>query len=328
MKIKLIFLRKPVAVIAPITAIAITLLATASALAEINIIEEQVIHSSEPTALAQSLVDKAVMTSATSANCIDDNLITTDTLSQTRDNGPFKVSDQQVSRQSASGFGGGTLYYPTNASGCGLLPAVAVVPGFVSYESSIKWLGPRLASWGFVVMTINTNSIYDNPDNRSEQLSEALDHIIADDKVGPMVDAKRLGAIGWSMGGGGALRLATKRPEVRAIIPLAPYHDTDYGDISTPTLVIACQYDRIASNKKYSSVFYEKAIGPKMRVEVNNASHFCPSYRFNEILLSQPIIAWMQRYINNDSRFDKFLCTNENYNENPRISSYDYANCF
>ncbi len=261
------------------------------------------------------------------SDCIADSAITADALSDTRDNGPFSVRTKRVSRQSAKGFGGGTIHYPTNASGCGLLGAIAVVPGYVSYEAAIKWWGPRLASWGFVVITINTHSIYDDPDSRAAQLNAALDHMITDDTVGSMIDPTRLGAIGWSMGGGGALRLATERSTVRAIMPLAPYHNKSYGAVKTPTLVITCEHDRIAPNNKYSNAFYKNATGPKMIVEVNNGSHFCPSYRFNEILLSKPGIAWMQRHINNDTRFDKFLCANENYSKNPRISAYNYKDC-
>ena len=261
------------------------------------------------------------------SDCIADSEITAAALSDTRDNGPFSVRTKNILRQSAKGFGGGTIHYPTNANGCGLLGAIAVVPGYVSYEAAIKWWGPRLASWGFVVITINTHSIYDDPDSRAAQLNAALDHMIADDTVGSLIDPNRLGAIGWSMGGGGALRLATERSTVRAIMPLAPYHDKSYGAVKTPTLVITCEHDRIASNSKYSNAFYKNATGPKMMVEVNNGSHFCPSYRFNEILLSKPGIAWMQRYINNDTRFDKFLCANENYSKSPRISAYDYKDC-
>ena len=278
-----------------------------------------------------SPTNKASSTTTTStasrSNCIADSVITASELSDTRDNGPFAVASKAVPRQLANGFGGGTIHYPTNAGDCGLLGGIAVIPGYVSYEASIKWWGPRLASWGFVVITIDTNSIYDDPDSRATQLSAALDHILSDSTVGAQIDNKRLGAIGWSMGGGGALQLATKRSSVRAIIPQTPYHDKDYGDMNTPALFITCQNDRIASNKKYSSPFYNNAAGPKIKIEIKNGSHFCPSYRFNEILLSKPSIAWMHRYINGDTRFDKFLCNNENYGSSPRISAYDYKNC-
>ena len=284
-----------------------------------------------PASLAKVPASKATLTTSTStasrSNCIADSVITAAELSATRDNGPFTVASKAVPRQLANGFGGGTIHYPTNAGDCGLLGGIAVIPGYVSYEASIKWWGPRLASWGFVVITIDTNSIYDDPDSRATQLSAALDHIVSDSTVGAQIDSTRLGAIGWSMGGGGALQLATQRSDVRAIIPQTPYHDKDYGIMDTPALFITCQNDRIASNKKYSSAFYNHAAGPKMKLEIKNGSHFCPSYRFNEILLSKPGIAWMHRYINGDTRFDKFLCNNENYGNSSRISAYDYKDC-
>ena len=284
-----------------------------------------------PASLAKVPASKATLTTTTStasrSNCIADSVITAAELSATRDNGPLTVASKAIPRQLANGFGGGTIHYPTNAGDCGLLGGIAVIPGYVSYEASIKWWGPRLASWGFVVITIDTNSIYDDPNSRATQLSAALDHIVSDSTVGAQIDSTRLGAIGWSMGGGGALQLATQRSDVRAIISQTPYHDKDYGIMDTPALFITCQNDRIASNKKYSSPFYNHAAGPKMKIEIKNGSHFCPSYRFNEILLSKPGIAWMHRYINGDTRFDKFLCNNENYGNSPRISSYDHKDC-
>ena len=200
------------------------------------------------------LIPVLPMTLASTASAIPHCIA--DALSGAGDKGPFSIATKSVGRQSAKGFGGGTIHYPTDASGCCLL-----------------------------------------------------------------------GAIGWSMGGGGALKLATERSTLRAIMPLAPYYDKSYDEVKTPTLVITCEDERIAENKKYANAFYKNTIAPKMKVEVNNGSHFCPSYRFNEILLSKPGIAWMQRYINNDPRFDKFLCANENYSKSPRISAYDYKNC-
>ena len=317
-------------VITSVIIVASTITFSMPALAEITVSETVVVMPK--VALPKVAIPKVAMPSEalsapTLSNCIADSAITAKALSDTADNGPFTVATKRVSRQSAHGFGGGTIYYPTNASGCGLLGGIAVVPGYVSYESAIKWWGPRLASWGFVVITINTNDTSDNPDSRATQLSAALDHLLLDSAVGHVVDRERLGVIGWSMGGGGALKLATDRSTVRAIIAQTPYYDTSYPTMDTPALFIACEKDRVAPNKKYTNVFYNNAAGPKMKVEVNNGSHFCASYGFHKRLLSKPGIAWMQRYINGDTRFDQFLCSSENYKSSPEISSYNYENC-
>jgi hypothetical protein len=84
-------------------------------------------------------------------------------------NGSFAVSSSTVTGQ--SGFGGGTVYYP-NATG--VYPVVAIVPGFLNTWSNVQWLGPRLSSWGFVVVGINTNGIFDLPGPRGDQLLAAL----------------------------------------------------------------------------------------------------------------------------------------------------------
>ena len=76
--------------------------------------------------------------SLAAVDCIKDDTITATELIKTRDNGPFSVKSKHVSRQSANGFGDGTIHYPTDAANCGLLGGIAVVPGYVSYESSIK----------------------------------------------------------------------------------------------------------------------------------------------------------------------------------------------
>ena len=71
-------------------------------------------------------------------------------------------------------FGGGTIYYPTTAGQYGV---VALSPGFTATQTSVAWLGRRLATHGFVVVTINTNSTLDQPASRATQLIAALNYV-------------------------------------------------------------------------------------------------------------------------------------------------------
>jgi triacylglycerol lipase len=50
-------------------------------------------------------------------------------------------------------------------------------PGFTATQSSIAWIGRRMATHGFVVMTINTNSTLDQPPSRATQLMAALRYL-------------------------------------------------------------------------------------------------------------------------------------------------------
>ncbi len=119
--------------------------------------------------------------------------------------GPYAVSQTSVSRLSATGFGGGTIYYPTTTAD-GTFGAIAISPGYTALESSISWLGPRLASQGFVVFTIDTLTTLDQPGSRGDQLLAALDYLTQRSSVRSRIDTSRLGVMGHSMGGGGSSR--------------------------------------------------------------------------------------------------------------------------
>ncbi|MDG2362604.1 MAG: hypothetical protein P8L80_00715 [Flavobacteriales bacterium] len=54
-------------------------------------------------------------------------------------------------------YSGATIYYPTNSTPP--YSGMAIVPGYLSAQSTIQNWGPYLASHGFVTMTIGTNSI-------------------------------------------------------------------------------------------------------------------------------------------------------------------------
>lgn len=229
--------------------------------------------------------------------------------------GPYNVATQNVSSW-VSGFGGGTIHYPTNTSGS--MGGIVVIPGYVSYESSIEWWGPKLASHGFVVMTIDTNSIYDQPGSRADQIDAALDYLVSQSNssssaISGMVDSNRLGAMGWSMGGGGTLQLAAEPGRLKAAIPLAPWNSgyNNFGSIQTPTLIFACENDSVAPVSSHASPFYYDipSSTDKAYFEMNNGSHTCANggNAYNA-LLSKYGVSWMKLHIDEDERYEPFLC--------------------
>ncbi|WP_255830407.1 alpha/beta hydrolase family protein [Stutzerimonas zhaodongensis] len=275
--------------------------------------------------LASSLAYAAPGPSAPCADCSRGPNPTVASL-QSR-SGPFTVSTFSVSGY-LRGFGNSTVHYPTNATG--KMGAIAVIPGYLSYEDSIRWWGPRLASHGFVVITMNTNTIYDQPDSRATQLSRALDYVIeqSNSRSSPIsgkVDSTRLGAIGWSMGGGGSLKLSTER-SLNAIIPQAPYYAglNRFNTINTPTMILACSADVVAPVASHASPFYNRIpdATPKAFLEIYGGSHFCANSGYpNEDLLGMYGISWMKRFIDFDSRYSQFLC-GPNHAADLRVSEY------
>ncbi|GIG28757.1 hypothetical protein Cma02nite_13570 [Cellulomonas marina] len=222
--------------------------------------------------------------------------------------GPFAVSTTTVSSTSVRGFGGGTIYYPTTTT-AGTFGAVAIAPGYTARQSSISWLGPRLASQGFVVFTIDTLTTSDQPASRGDQLLAALDHLTTASSVRTRVDATRLAAMGHSMGGGGSLEAAKDRPSIRAVIPLTPWNtDKTWPEVTSPTLIIGAENDSTASVASHAIPFYESLGNARERayLELDGASHFTPNSPNTSIAATS--IAWLKRFVDDDTRYTAFLC--------------------
>ncbi|MDJ0463952.1 alpha/beta hydrolase [Streptomyces sp. H27-C3] len=222
--------------------------------------------------------------------------------------GSYAVSEASVSRLSAGRFGGGTIYYPTSTAD-GTFGAVAVAPGYTASQSSMAWLGPRLASQGFVVFTIDTITVTDQPGSRGDQLLAALDYLTERSPVRSRIDSSRLGVMGHSMGGGGSLEAAKSRTSLQAAIPLTGWNtDTSWPEVRTPTLVIGADGDTIAPVSSHSEPFYESLPGSldKAYLELNNANHFTPNTANTTI--AKYSISWLKRFIDNDTRYEQFLC--------------------
>jgi len=223
--------------------------------------------------------------------------------------GTFAIAQTTVARSSVSTFGGGTIYYPTDTS-AGTFGAVAISPGFTASQSSIAWLGPRLASQGFVVITIDTRSTLDQPDSRGTQLLGALDYLTTRSSVRTRIDATRLGVMGHSMGGGGSLAAARTRPALQAAVPLTPWHGTKrWSTVRVPTMIIGAENDTVAPVSSHSEPFYTSmgAAPEKAYLELNNASHSAPT-QGGSVTVAKYSLSWLKRFIDNDTRYDQFLC--------------------
>ena len=234
--------------------------------------------------------------------------------------GPFQTDQKTVPRSSVQGFGGGTIYYPTETSQ-GTFGAVTIAPGYtagkesLAYDgytgdqSSMAWYGPRLASQGFVVFTIDTITTSDQPDSRAKQLMASLDYLTGDSDVRDRIDTSRLAVMGHSMGGGGTLEAARDNRNLKAAIPMTPWDTTkDFSGVQTPTLIIGAQNDTIAPVAQHAKPFYGSLPDDpgKAYLELAGASHFAPNQ--DNTTIAKSSIAWLKRFVDDDTRYDQFLC--------------------
>lgn len=222
--------------------------------------------------------------------------------------GPFDVAQDTVARGAANGFGGGTIYYPSSTEE-GKFGAVAIAPGFTASQSSMAWLGPRLASQGFVVFTIDTLTTSDQPDARGDQLRAALRYLTSESKEKDRIDGARLATMGHSMGGGGTLEATKDDPALRASIPLTPWDlNKNFSGVKTPTMIIGGQSDTIAPVASHSESFYRSLPNTtnKAYLELRGASHFAPN--ISNTTIAKYSISWLKRFVDDDRRYDQFLC--------------------
>jgi len=220
--------------------------------------------------------------------------------------GPLVTASVAVS--SPTGFGGGTIYYPTAADTYGL---IALSPGFTGTQASVAWLGSRLASHGFVVITMNTNSSLDFPASRATQLIAALNHVVNNSNatVKSRIDPSRLAVGGHSMGGGGSLIAAQDHPSLKGAFPLTPWNTSaKFSGVSVPTMIIGADGDAVAPVVLQARPFYAGLPAATLKAygELNGASHSTPTATNTPV--GRYAVSWMKRFVDGDTRYSAFLC--------------------
>ncbi|HWM36187.1 MAG TPA: dienelactone hydrolase family protein [Streptomyces sp.] len=221
--------------------------------------------------------------------------------------GPYKVRTQHVPAGDTGGdFGSGTVYYPDDDSRD--YGVIAASPGLGADESMVTPYGELLASHGFVLITFNTRTLEDSPDQRGRQLLHALDYATERSAAADRADASRLGVLGHSMGGGGALFAASRKPEINAVVPLTPYSGTgEWPRVSAPTLVIGGSTDEIAPPSDHAEAFYEGLSGAEEKAYLElNGDHFAATPP--DKLVSRQVTAWFKRFVDDDTGYGDDLC--------------------
>jgi dienelactone hydrolase len=227
------------------------------------------------------------------------------TLSSIEKDGPYAIGSQSIP---GVGFGGGSIHAPTKP---GKYALVALCPGFMSAESSISQMGKRLATHGFVVVTMATNSQLDQPASRANQILAALK---AGAKVNTgnaagKIDTSRMVASGWSMGGGGTLIVASKTPSLKAAVAFAPWNTgtSGFSSITVPTMIFGATGDTVAPIGTHAQPFYNAIprSTKKALAILTGSSHFFPNTAADPVSYNN--IAWTKRFVDGDTSYSQFL---------------------
>ncbi|RII20402.1 Lipase 1 [Streptomyces sp. YIM 130001] len=228
--------------------------------------------------------------------------------------GPYEVRTDSFGSDAVDGdFGGGTLHYPAGgpaptADTTGRHGVIAASPGLGADESMVAWFGELLASHGFVTITLNTRATDDTADERAGQLRSALDYAAQDSAAADRADPRRLGVLGHSAGGGGALVAAAEHREIRAAVALTPYYDGayDWARVRAPALVIGGEQDEVAPVTDHAEPMYRGTRSAEKAYLSLDGDHFVTNTP--GALVAEQTVAWFKRFVDDDRAAGRVLC--------------------
>ncbi|MFD0200252.1 MULTISPECIES: poly(ethylene terephthalate) hydrolase family protein [Saccharothrix] len=214
----------------------------------------------------------------------------------------------QVGVPAGNGFGGGVIYHPTDTSQ-GTFGAVAIVPGYTAtWAAEGAWMGHWLASFGFVVIGIDTNNRNDWDTARGTQLLAALDYLTQRSSVRDRVDPSRTAVMGHSMGGGGAMYAALQRPSLKTAVGLAPFSPSqNLTTTRVPTMLLSGQNDTTTTPASIVNLYNGiPSSVEKAYLELTGAGHGFPTS--NNSTMMRNVIPWLKIFVDSDTRYTQFLC--------------------
>jgi dienelactone hydrolase len=233
--------------------------------------------------------------------------------------GPYRVDRYRLGARFGRRFGGGTVYFPIDAEPP--LSAVVMCPGYTALQSSIAAWGPFFASYGIVLLTIDTTTTLDTVPERADQLLDALAELKDEnDRAGSPLRSKlssdRYGLSGWSMGGGGTWLATAQHPEIRSAVTLAGHNATAGGALISfgsrvPTLMLNGANDATIlgglgqSESAYGAI---ASTTPKLLYVMSGEGHFSwGSPRTNNNASGRYVLAWQKVFLEGDQRYATFL---------------------
>lgn len=224
----------------------------------------------------------------------------------TRD-GPYAVGTRSVSRWKVRGFGGGTLYFPANASAGERFAGVVTIPGYMEPGATMALFGRRLASHGFVVLVANPLNIGAYPSKRADMVLAAMRYLNGTAPVQSILDPARTALIGHSMGGGGVLE-AAEQAQVSAVIAIHPWAQRSFPNVTAPTQVIGGGLDAIAPFSSYTLPIYQSLTDAKPKSLLTSLAGTHWAGVVDDPALQGRNLAFLKTFVDGDARYQPFYC--------------------
>ena len=233
--------------------------------------------------------------------------------------GPYKIR-AYTGFPDAPEYASATIYYPLDTGE--RIGGVAVIPGFTESQRHINWWGSRLASHGYAVLVMDTNTLRDRPEVRAEALMAGVRTLRSEDsrRGSPLfgrLDTGRMSIMGHSMGGGGTLLAANAHSdELSAAIPFTSWQpEGNFSSITIPTLVIAGEADGIAAVAEHAWPHYQSIPSgtEKVFLEIEDGDHFIANHSASQLhgIIGSYAIAWLKLYMDGDEQYRDLIYGSE-----------------
>lgn len=240
--------------------------------------------------------------------------------------GPYPAQTYDLSVSYSNGPA--TMYYP-GGSAPAPFGAIAATPGWQEGKDMWGDWGRFLASHGYVLLAYTPLNLNDLPTARAATLAQELQTLRSENgRAGsPLfgkIDVNRLGVMGHSMGGGGALAAANSTPSLKVAIALCPWSGgvTTTSDL-VPSLIFAEVNDPLAGGQGLTLYGPPPNGGgipdttPKEYVEfvdqksgqhfVANSPTLDPSKFPNSKSVARIGMAWLRVFMDGDARYKTYL---------------------
>lgn len=236
-------------------------------------------------------------------------------------------------------FAAATVFYPLTLSFAPPIGAIVLVPGYRGLAENYEWWGPMLASFGYAVMIIDTNTPEDNMEARKQALVAAVqflrnENTESDSPIRGRIDTSKVAIMGHSLGGGASLHAAAEMAgEVGAVIPLLPYccelgqsFSADFSGLAVPTLIMATAEDTIAPPAGHARLLYDAiaASTSKVYMEFATGDHMMATSSGNEMAtMGRYALAFLKFHLDAQPQYEAAIYGDQDSVSGEKFSRYD-----
>lgn len=233
-------------------------------------------------------------------------------------NGSYRTDSYSLPRSATPSAT--TVFYPTNAQAP--FSGLVFCPPFTATQSMFRAWGPFFASHGIVLVTMNTSTTMDTVDSRDDQQRRVLDALKKENTrsgspLNGKLDTSRIGAVGWSMGGGATWINSSEYPGLKTAFSLAGHNATAMhraskgGSTKCPTLLINGATDAtiLGGMGQSDGVYRNIPAGiPKVFYEVRGKGHMTwGSPTAGGAASAEIALAFQKTFLDGDTRWAKFI---------------------